>query len=141
MIAIRQFRFPEDYDAAARLWKNMEKGFVFGRSDTQEDIAKKIARDPDLFFIAENDNEIIGTIIGGFDGRRGMIYHLVVAGGYREKGIGSQLLAEIEKRLQAKGCLKCYLLVLSDNLESAQFYEHHGWQHMSNDLIFGKELL
>ena len=53
MIAIRQFRFPEDYEAAARLWKNMEKGVVFGRSDTQEEIAKKIARDPDLFLIAE----------------------------------------------------------------------------------------
>ena len=141
MIAIRQIRFPEDYDAAARLWKSMERGIVFGRSDTKEEIAKKIARDPDLFLIAENDNELIGTLIGGFDGRRGMIYHLAVAGGYREKGVGSQLLAELEKRLQAKGCLKCYLLVLSDNIETAQFYEHHGWQHMSHDLVFGKELL
>jgi N-acetylglutamate synthase len=139
MISIRQFCFPEDYDAAARLWKSMEKGIVFGRSDTQEEIAKKIACDPDLFLVAENDKELIGTVIGGFDGRRGMIYHLAVAGGYREKGIGSQLLAEIEKRLQAKGCLKCYLLVFSDNMEAAQFYEHHGWQYMSHDLIFGKE--
>jgi ribosomal protein S18 acetylase RimI-like enzyme len=139
MITIRQFRLPEDYEAAARLWKSMEKGIVFGRSDTQEEIAKKVARDPDLFLIAESDNELIGTIIGGFDGRRGMIYHLAVAGGHREKGIGSQLLAELEKRLQAKGCLKCYLLVLSDNADAAQFYAHHGWQHMSNDLIFGKE--
>ena len=140
MIAIRQFRFPEDYDAATRLWKSMERGVVFGRSDTQEEIAKKISRDPDLFLIAESDNELIGTIIGGFDGRRGMIYHLAVAGAYRENGIGSQLLAEVEKRLQAKGCLKCYLLVLSENVEAAQFYEHHGWQHMSHDLVFGKEL-
>ena len=139
MITIRQFRFPEDYEAAARLWKSMERGVVFGRSDTQEEIAKKIARDPDLFLIAEIDNELIGTIMSGFDGRRGMIYHLAVADEYREKGIGSQLLADTEKRLQAKGCLKCYLLVLSDNGEAAQFYEHHGWQHMSNDLIFGKE--
>jgi ribosomal protein S18 acetylase RimI-like enzyme len=139
MIAIRQFRFPEDYDAAARLWKSMERGLHFGRSDTEEEIAKKVARDPDLFLIAETGNELIGTIIGGFDGRRGMVYHLAVAGGYREKGIGSQLLAEIEKRLQAKGCLKCYLLVLSDNMEAAQFYEHHGWQLMSHNHVFGKE--
>lgn len=141
MITIRQFRFPEDYDAVALLWKSIEKGIVFGRSDTWDEIAKKVARDPDLFLVAENDNELIGTIIGGFDGRRGLIYHLAVAGAYREKGIGSQLLAEVEKRLQAKGCLKCYLMVFSDNVEAAQFYEHHGWQHMSNDTLFGKELL
>jgi ribosomal protein S18 acetylase RimI-like enzyme len=141
MIAIRQFRFPEDYDAAAHLWKSIEKGIVFGRSDTRDEIAKKVARDPDLFLVAESDDGLIGTIIGGFDGRRGLIYHLAVAGGNREKGVGSQLLAEVEKRLQAKGCLKCYLMVLSDNVEAVQFYEHHGWQHMSNDLLFGKELL
>jgi ribosomal protein S18 acetylase RimI-like enzyme len=141
MIAIRQFRFPEDYDAAAHLWKSIEKGIVFGRSDTRDEIAKKVARDPDLFLIAENDSELIGTIIGGFDGRRGLIYHLAVAGEYRENGIGSQLLAEVEKRLQSKGCLKCYLMVFSDNVEAAQFYQRHGWQHMSNDLLFGKELL
>ena len=139
MIIIRQFRFPEDYDAAAHFWKNIERGVVFGRSDTKEEIAKKIARDPDLFLVAENNNEMIGTVVGGFDGRRGMIYHMAVADGYREKGVGSQLLVEVEKRLQAKGCLKCYLVVLSDNVEAAQFYEHHGWQHMSNDLLFGKE--
>jgi len=139
MITIRQFHFPEDYDAAARLWKSLEKGVVVGRSDTRDEIAKKIARDPDLFLVAESDNELIGTVIGGYDGRRGMIYHLAVASAHREKGIGSQLMAEVEKRLQAKGCLKCYLLVLSDNVEAAQFYEHHGWQHMSNDVIFGKE--
>jgi N-acetylglutamate synthase len=141
MITIRQFRFPEDYDAAAHLWKGIEKGIVFGRSDTRDEIAKKVARDPDLFLVAESDDGLIGTIIGGFDGRRGLIYHLAVAGGNREKGVGSQLLAEVEKRLQAKGCLKCYLMVLSDNVEAVQFYEHHGWQHMSNDLLFGKELL
>ncbi len=42
-----------------------------------EEIKKKLQRDPDLF-LQEIDNEIVGTIIGGYDGRRGMIYHLAV---------------------------------------------------------------
>ena len=140
MIAIRQLHFPEDYEAVARFWKSMERGVNFGPSDTEDEVAKKITRDPDLFLIAENGDELIGTIIGGFDGRRGMIYHLAVASAYRERGVGSQLLAEVEKRLRAKGCLKCYLLVLVDNVEAAVFYEHHGWQHMSQDIVLGKEL-
>jgi ribosomal protein S18 acetylase RimI-like enzyme len=142
MITIREFRFPQDYDAAAHIWKTMDKGVHFGRSDMPQEIAKKISRDPDLFLVAEQDAELIGTIIGGYDGRRGMIYHLAVAAEFREKGIGAQLLAEVEKRLQAKGCLKCYLLVDYDNTEAIQFYGRHNWQDMTqNHRIFGKELL
>jgi ribosomal protein S18 acetylase RimI-like enzyme len=139
MITIREFRFPLDYDAAAHIWKSMEQGVHFGRSDTANEIAKKVSRDPDLFLVAEQDTQLIGTVIGGYDGRRGMIYHLAVAADFREKGIGAQLLAEVEKRLQAKGCLKCYLLVSSNNTEAMQFYERHGWQDMAQDRVFGKE--
>ena len=117
----------------------MEVGVQVGRSDTPEEIQRKLQRDPDLFLIAEANNVIIGTIIGGFDGSRGMIYHLAVQSNFREQGIGSLLLAEVEKRLKAKGCRKCYLLVTADNTDAAQFYEQRDWNEMKNDRIFAKE--
>ena len=58
----------------------MEKGVHVGRSDTPAEIEKKLARDPDLFLVAECEQQIIGSVIGGYDGRRGMIYHLAVDG-------------------------------------------------------------
>lgn len=136
---IREFCFPDDYDGALKLWGSMEVGVQVGRSDTPEEIQRKLQRDPDLFLIAEANNVIIGTIIGGFDGRRGMIYHLAVQSNFREQGIGSLLLAEVEKRLKAKGCRKCYLLVTADNTDAAQFYEQRDWNEMKNDRIFAKE--
>ena len=136
---IREFCFPDDYDGALKLWGSMEVGVQVGRSDTSEEIQRKLQRDPDLFLIAEANNVIIGTIIGGFDGRRGMIYHLAVQSNFREQGIGSLLLAEVEKRLKAKGCRKCYLLVTADNTDAAQFYEQRDWNEMKNDRIFAKE--
>ena len=136
---IREFCFPDDYDGALKLWGSMEVGVQVGRSDTPEEIQRKLQRDPDLFLIAEANDVIIGTIIGGFDGRRGMIYHLAVQSNFREQGIGSLLLAEVEKRLKAKGCRKCYLLVTADNTDAAQFYEHRDWNEMKNDRIFAKE--
>ena len=66
-----------------------------GRSDTLAEIEKKIARDPDLFLIAEINENIVGSVIGGFDGRRGLIYHLAVAKEFRGRGIGSSLLNEV----------------------------------------------
>ena len=139
-IALREFRFPDDYDAVMQFWDGIEKGVHIGASDERAEIQKKIQRDPDLFLIAESDHEIVGAVIGGFDGRRGMIYHLAVAASFRGHGIGARLMNEVEARLCAKGCLKSYLLVLQDNIEATIFYEHLGWELMDGHLIYGKEL-
>lgn len=136
---IREFDFDLDYGPAAELWKDMDIGVQFGRSDTPEEILKKVKRDPDLFLVAEEDQKLIGTVIGGYDGRRGMVYHLAVNQINRGQGVGSALLAEVEKRLVLKGCRKCYLLVTSDNEHAIHFYEKKEWVEMKSDLIFAKE--
>lgn len=138
-VNIREFCFPNDYAPTLKLWENIEVGIHVGRSDTPEEIQKKIKRDPDLFLVAELNEEIIGTVIGGYDGRRGIIYHLAVHKNVREQGVGAMLMNEVEKRLQAKGCVKCYLLVVADNENAIQFYENRGWREMKEDRIFGKE--
>lgn len=137
--SIREFSFPNDYAHTVAFWRGIEKGMNVGRSDTPEEIQKKLERDPDLFLVAEIDKEIIGTVIGAFDGRRGMIYHLAVHKRFRGQGIGAMLLAEVEKRLQAKGCLKCLMHVLDDNTEAIQFYKNKGWRHATEDVVFVKE--
>ena len=118
----------------------MEMGVRVGRSDVRAEIEKKIARDPELFLIAETRDGIVGSVLGGFDGRRGLIYHLAVARALRGKGIGSRLMEEVEARLRAKGCLKCYLLVMKDNPEAQEYYWRRGWQKMDSVLLLGKDL-
>jgi ribosomal protein S18 acetylase RimI-like enzyme len=139
-VQIREFRFPVDYESVYELWKSMEKGVHVGRSDTAAEIEKKIRRDPDLFLVAESGGAIIGSVIGGYDGRRGLIYHLAVSAAFRGMGIGSCLMDEVESRLRAKGCLKCYLLVLEGNTEAETYYQQRGWQHMEDIHLYGKEL-
>jgi len=139
-IKFREFRLPSDYESVYQLWVSIETGIHVGRSDTLAEIEKKIARDPDLFLVAESNNAIIGSVIGGFDGRRGLIYHLAVAASFRGLGIGSRLMDVVEARLRAKGCLKCYLLVTTDNPEAEGYYQHRGWQPMDTIHLFGKEL-
>ena len=140
MIAIREFDHLKDYSAVRELWEGLEKGVHVGRSDAPEEIAKKVLRDPDLFLVAEVGRRIIGTVIGGYDGRRGLLYHLAVAKGFRQRGIGGRLLDEVESRLRNKGCLKCYLMVTLDNPEVERFYQKRGWHFMEYVRPFGKEL-
>ncbi|MCS6909055.1 MAG: GNAT family N-acetyltransferase [Anaerolineales bacterium] len=127
---LREFDLDRDYEAALALWRNAGPGIGVGLSDTRDEIAKKLTRDPDLFLVAEVAGRLAGTVIGGWDGRRGLIYHLAVAAELRGNGLGAALLREVESRLQAKGCRKVYLLITPQNTEVIPFYEARGWSEM-----------
>ena len=136
---IREFNVEGDYDIVRTLWREAGSGIQLSLSDEQEEIRKKLNRDPDLFLVAEEGKLIVGAVLGGFDGRRGMVYHLAVQPEYRERGIGRALMEELEHRLRAKGCLKYYLLVTKDNQEALAFYRQMGCEEMEL-LVMGKKL-
>lgn len=118
----------------------MDRGVRFGRSDVPAEIEKKLARDPDLFLVAESDGELVGTVIGGFDGRRGMVYHLAVAHAHRRRGVAEALMCEIEKRLVAKGCIRAFLIAHADNVEARALYEKQDWVLLANDVVYSKDI-
>lgn len=138
-LTIREFDFTRDWTAVLELWTHAGSGICLGRSDEPQEIQKKLIRDPDLFLVAEVGEELIGSVIGGFDGRRGMIYHLAVKAAYRLQGIGEKLMDEVESRMREKGCLKSYLLVTGENSGAMRFYEKNGWERMQIQ-IYGKYL-
>ncbi len=139
-LLIRPFNFPEDYDEVYALWKNAGDGIHLRISDELDEIRKKIERDPDLFLVAQTGDSIIGTVLGGFDGRRGMMYHLAVSPEYRRQGIATLLVDALEERLREKGCIRYYLLVTKDNEEAINFYEKRDWENMNDLYIFAKNL-
>ena len=136
---LREFRFPDDYPAVLDLWQRAGPGIHVGPSDTPEEIARKGERDPDLFLVAEEHGRMVGSVIGGFDGRRGMVYHLAVEAAERGRGLGRRLMQEVEDRLRAKGCYKVYLLVMGGN-SALDFYKNLGWDTMDVTLL-AKQLL
>ncbi|MCK5052719.1 MAG: GNAT family N-acetyltransferase [Anaerolineales bacterium] len=127
---IREFLFEQDFEEVRELWISSGPGIQLSPSDSPAEIQKKLQRDPDLFLVAERDGRIIGTVFGGFDGRRGLVYHLAVLPGERRSGIGRSLMVELEHRLRLKGCRKYYLLVTKDNEDGLHFYESYGAEVM-----------
>ena len=139
-IEIRSFNFDADYADVFTLWESAGDGIHLRRSDSPEEIRKKIARDPDLFLVARAGDAVVGAVMGGFDGRRGIMYHLAVAPEYRRQGVANQLVDALEERLKAKGCIRYYLLVTKDNAEAIRFYQSRGWENMDDLYAFAKDL-
>jgi len=139
MFELRDYRHPEDYPAVVSLWERCGPGVQLSRSDQPEEIRKKLEHDPDLFVLAIEDGEVVGTVVGGYDGRRGLVYHLAVEAAHRRRGLGRRLMEEIEDRLRQRGCLKGYLLVAAEAEQALDLYRGLGWQPMDVTLM-GKEL-
>jgi len=123
---------PGDFRAVARLWRR--SGLHLGPSDRSVELERARRRDPDLFLVAVRGTSVVGAILGRFDGRRGWVNHLAVDPSARSRGIATRLMAEVERRLRAKGCQKVNLHVVAANREVCRFYEGLGYER--TDLIF-----
>ena len=138
--SIRSFAYPDDFSEVIELWQNAGEGVHLGRSDTVEEIEKKLDRDPELFLVAVSEGNIVGAVLGGFDGRRGLIYHLAVKAEFRKQGLGDMLMNEVELRLKSIGCRRAYLLVTKENDNAMYFYQKRGWEEMDRLHILAKDL-
>ncbi len=100
---IREFR-QEDYNEVISLW--LSCGLIKStKSATKEQLFAVSARNKGLFLVCEADGEasearIIGTVVGTWDGWRAWIYKLAVTEEFRKKGIGTELVKEVSKRLR-----------------------------------------
>jgi predicted N-acetyltransferase YhbS len=73
------------------LWERSE-GVGLSAADERAPIDAFLKRNPKLSFVAAAGDELIGTVLCGHDGRRGLIHHLVVAPEHRRRGVGAALL-------------------------------------------------
>ncbi len=89
-------------------------------------IESKLAVD-DLIFIAEDNGNIIGACMAGYDGHRGWLYAVAVLPECRRKNTGTQLVNFAMQALKTLGCIKVNLQIRSTNTEVASFYKSLGF--------------
>lgn len=118
-----------DYDAVFDLWNASEQSrrALNPVDDSREGIARYLRRNPDTCFAAFAGGRIVGVILSGHDGRRGLIHHMNVREDCRRLGIGRELLAAAEEALEKEGIGKVFCLVFVDNEEGNAFWERQGY--------------
>ena len=124
-LVFRSFR-KSDQKEVIQLW--MECGLVVPWNDPQRDIERKLGTQPELFLIGLINDEIITTVMTGYDGHRGWVYYLAVKPQYQQKEIGRQIMKEVEIRLRELGCPKLNIMVRTTNLDVINFYKAIGYK-------------
>ncbi|XXJ21305.1 GNAT family acetyltransferase [Desulfovibrio caledoniensis] len=107
------------------LWREVF-GYLATYNDPAFAIDRKIAVD-DLFWVAEDGDDVLGTVMAGYDGHRGWIYSMAVAPDRRGQGLGSRLLDHALEALKQRGCVKVNLQILESNEAVRRFYEANGF--------------
>lgn len=120
------------------LWRKCD--LLYTKYNPYKDIARKMKVDPELFLIGVEGGKVIATVMGGYDGHRGWIYHLGIDPAYQRRGLGRQIMDAIEEKLKARDCLKVNLMVMKTNHKAMKFYESIGFNE-EDATEYGKRLL
>ena len=125
MIEIRAYSEPDEA-AVADLWRE-----VFPDSPQwnypETDIRRKLAVQRELFLVASQDRELVGTALAGYDGHRGWVYYVAVSPSHRRQGIGRALMESVEAKLSRLGCPKLNLQIRAANSDVVAFYKRLGY--------------
>lgn len=122
---IRPFQ-AQDRQSVIELWNEAFPGSS-GHNDPAASIDRKLAARDDLFFVAADGEQVLGTILAGYDGHRGWLYSVAVRSSSRRRGIGAGLVRYAESILVGLGCPKINLQVRSDNAQVEGFYAALGY--------------
>lgn len=153
---IRQFDI-SDKQAVIQLWEDC--GLTRPWNDPSTDIERKLMVQPELFLVGTipvytasatntgavdapaaagadevSHDQIIASVMAGYDGHRGWLHFAAVAPEHQKKGYGRQLIHRAEQLMQAMGCQKVNLQVRSDNQNVIDFYRSLGY---SQDSVSG----
>jgi ribosomal protein S18 acetylase RimI-like enzyme len=102
-------------------------------------IDQKLTLQRELFFVAEADGTVVGTVMAGYDGHRGWLYTVAVCPRHRRRGLGAALVRHAEAALRALGTLKINLQVRTSNAGVVAFYETLGYR-VEELISMGKRL-
>lgn len=110
--------------------------------DQERVVADDVHPDDRPFFVAEEDETLVGFVEGvpdEADERTFHLYRIYVAPDHWGQGVGGSLLDHLERHLQDDGIEQLRLSVHAENEVGVQFYETKGFERVTTtaDKAFG----
>lgn len=127
-----------DTAGVVALWQ--ECGLTRPWNDPVKDIRRKQTDKNGAFWVVCRGDEVIASVMIGYDGHRGTINYLAIAPAFQRSGLGAELMRRAEAFLIEIGCPKVSFCVRKDNLSVLAFYDRLGYS--ADDVHFlGKRLI
>ncbi len=123
---------PSDYPKVYKLWQSIEGFGIRSIDDSESGIEKFLNRNPNISVVALTENEIVGSVLCGHDGRTGYLYHVCVRRDMRRHGIGRRMVVRAMQQLKDEGINKVSLIAFSDNSVGNAFWHDVGWKERSD---------
>jgi ribosomal protein S18 acetylase RimI-like enzyme len=117
----------KDYEGVRTLWESINGFAIRSIDDSYEGIKRFLKRNPTTCVVAEENSQIIGTILCGHDGRRGYFYHVCVREDKRKHGIGNQMVKAALEALKKEQITKVSLIAFRKNEIGNCFWKEMGW--------------
>ena len=136
IIEIRPYKLSDEI-SVVQLWAYC--CLVIPWNNSQRDIHRKLEVQPEMFLVGCLADEIIATVMAGYEGHRGWINYLAVHPNHQQRGIGKRVVNEAEIRFRAAGCPKVNLQVRSTNSKVIEFYRKIGYK-IDDVVSLGKHL-
>ena len=123
-LLIRKFQESEEQSLVS-LWNVCKLTVPW--NNPYKDIKSKLSVQPELFLVGYLKDELIASVMAGYDGHRGWINYLAVHPDFQSRGFGKQLMVYVEKKLRELGCPKINLQIREGNDRVLCFYQKLGF--------------
>jgi ribosomal protein S18 acetylase RimI-like enzyme len=121
------------------LWNEAELPYRPKGRDSREKIEQELKFGCSVALVAEKDDgELIGSLWGTHDGRKGWLNRLAVTPEFRNKGLARLMVQEVEKNMADLGIDIIGVLVEDWNLESMDVFEKLGYVRHKDIFYYSK---
>lgn len=119
-----------DLNAVAELWADC--GLVPPPRGFRNEMERMLLRAPELFLVAMEtggDGQIVGALLGSYDGRAATVSRLATHPRHRRRGIASTLVDTFTTTLDDMGADEAVLLVLDDTPDADRLWAALDYTH------------
>ena len=136
----------EDLPRTAKLYVDYYNAYEDGEGTietTTKRIHQVMTREDAFGLLLEDKGRLLGFAMGYFeqydDGFAYDLIEIVIAAELQNKGLGTEFMKELEKRVKDKGAMLIQLQAVNDEFH-AHFYENLGYRNVSNFVLKTKML-
>jgi ribosomal protein S18 acetylase RimI-like enzyme len=115
-----------DYHPVSRLLEEVLSEACY--EETMEAFARQLSWDSELVLVVEENEQILGVIIGTIDNNDGYYYRIAVSSGHRRRGIGKSLIEAMKQRFLQRKVNRIMVTVDVHNEIVLPVYESVGYR-------------